>query len=762
MQIKVFKAGNMRDAMAAMKAELGEDAVILHSKKYKEGGLLGIGSREVVEITAAVEETSMPKRTETPRQQIPRPTVAQTLLSRYKTDGTAQAVTNAERNAENFSPERRDEPARTRPTLFTENVSRSTQADGLAEKISAQKKPAAQKALELLAQNDEDTVTLQPPRPDEQPAPSSFEDLLRVAQEESVTVDLKPVEPPVKTQPVVQPQPVEKQLVTEKISSPVEKQFVTGKMPTPVESQPTKIVEPPPVKQPQPIEKVSESVTQPQPIEEVSKPVESQPVTEKISETVTQSQPIEKVLKPVETQPVTEKVSEPVTQSQPVEKISEPVMQAQPVEKISEPVMQPQPVEKVSEPVTQSQPIEKVSEPVTQPPASEPIEKISTPVAQPQPIEKIPEPVTQPQPQPQPSPQQQGLSPEQLAQTQAMIVAQFNQMQMMQQAALAQAQAQAQAQAAENLRLQQQAAQAQQATQVQPPPDPQNEEKIKRLEDEIAHMKALLAEVLGREPKKGNISLHEAMKLQEVDEEILAEMATQANAGDTLVDIHAPTAKATLINYLNEHIKFSDGVKLNRHGVRIAALLGTTGVGKTTTLAKIAAKFVLEQKTNVALITADTYRISAVEQLKTYSDILELPLEIVYSPAELASAIERHRDKDLILIDTAGRSQHNEYQMRELEEFLRVNSRIEKHLVISATTKYTDARQIMNKFSQVDPDRIIFTKIDETGSLGMIVNLLRDNKYSLSYITTGQSVPDDIERAGAEILATLLLKKVEE
>ena len=121
--------------------------------------------------------------------------------------------------------------------------------------------------------------------------------------------------------------------------------------------------------------------------------------------------------------------------------------------------------------------------------------------------------------------------------------------------------------------------------------------------------------------------------------------------------------------------------------------------------------FVLEKNIRAALITADTYRISAVEQLKTYSDILELPLEIVYNPAELTAAIERHRNKELILIDTAGRSQHNDYQLRELEEFLRVNPRIEKHLVISATTKYTDAKQIMNKFSQVNPDKIIFTKI---------------------------------------------------
>ena len=693
LQIKVFKAGTMKDAMAAMKAELGEDAVIVHSKKYKEGGLLGIGSREVVEITAAVEETSMPKRPEPPRitQQIPRPTVApNSLLTRYKTDGTAQGVTNAERNFD-VQPEKKDDVPRTRPTLFTENISRTTQADGLAEKISAQKKPSL--------------IHVEPPK-------QSFDDMLQAAQEESVTVNF---------QPITEPEPI--------------------------------IEEPEPVAEPEPIIEQPEPVAEPEPIIEQAEPVaEPEPIIE---------------------QP------EPVAEPEPIIEQPEPVAEPEPIIEQPEPVAEPEPIIEQLEPVAEPEPVEKIPSPVTE---SEPVEKIPSPV-------KEPEPVTEPEPVAKPvkeQPQPQGITPEQLAQTQAMILAQFNQMQMMQQAALAQAQAnaQAQAQAAEQLRLQQEAAaQAQQAAlqaqaqaqqaqaqaqaraKVQPqqePTDPQSEDKIKRLEEEISHMKALLAEVLGREPKKGNISLHEALKLQEVDDEILTEMATQANAGDTLVDIHAPTAKGTLINYLNEHIKFSDGVKLNRHGVRIAALLGTTGVGKTTTLAKIAAKFVLEQKTNVALITADTYRISAVEQLKTYSDILELPLEIVYSPSELASALERHRDKELILIDTAGRSQHNEYQMRELEEFLRVNPRIEKHLVISATTKFTDARQIMNKFSKVEPDRIIFTKIDETGSLGMIINLLRDNKYSLSYLTTGQSVPDDIERASSEILANLLLKKVEE
>ena len=207
-------------------------------------------------------------------------------------------------------------------------------------------------------------------------------------------------------------------------------------------------------------------------------------------------------------------------------------------------------------------------------------------------------------------------------------------------------------------------------------------------------------------------------------------------------------------------MKFSGGIKLNRHGPRIVAVLGTTGVGKTTTLAKIAAKFVLDQKIEAVLITADTYRISAVEQLKTYSDILGLPLEIVYSPAELSAALDRHKDRELILIDTAGRSRQSFQQMQDLKDMLSVHSRIEKHLVISATTKITDARDMMEKFAIVEPEKIIITKVDETGTLGLIPNLLKDKNIMLSYFTTGQGVPEDIELANVNILTDLFFKKI--
>ena len=283
--------------------------------------------------------------------------------------------------------------------------------------------------------------------------------------------------------------------------------------------------------------------------------------------------------------------------------------------------------------------------------------------------------------------------------------------------------------------------------------------KIQKLEDELAQMKALLAEVMSKKQPEEVFPLHEALRQQEVEQKILTDLAGKSSAGETLVDWRTDAAKTTLRNYLKQSMSFTDGIDLVQKGVRIAALIGPTGVGKTTTLAKIAAKFVLEKGARTALITADTYRISAVEQLKTYSDIIGLPLEIVYSPEELRKAIRRHTDKDLILIDTAGRSQHNDFQIKELKDLLRVNRRIEKHLVISATTKSRDAADIMEKFSVCEPTRLIFTKADETRSLGIIMNMLCGNDIALSYLANGQNVPDDIMPADAEVLTDLLLRE---
>ena len=283
--------------------------------------------------------------------------------------------------------------------------------------------------------------------------------------------------------------------------------------------------------------------------------------------------------------------------------------------------------------------------------------------------------------------------------------------------------------------------------------------KIQELQAELTQMKSLLAQVMAKEQPAGVRTLQDALKEQEVDEGILKDLAGAAAAGETLRDSLTEEAHDVLAEYLKSHMTFADGIQLNQRGCHIVALIGPTGVGKTTTLAKIAARFVLEQGVDAALITADTYRISAVEQLKTYSDIIGLPLEIVYTPQELQTALHKFRQKDLVLIDTAGRSQHNEFQMKELVDFLAANPRIERHLVMSATTKNRDAADILEKFSVCEPDCIVFTKTDETASVGMILNLLYRKEIALSFLTNGQSVPDDIVPATPEALADLLLRE---
>ena len=284
-------------------------------------------------------------------------------------------------------------------------------------------------------------------------------------------------------------------------------------------------------------------------------------------------------------------------------------------------------------------------------------------------------------------------------------------------------------------------------------------ETIEALQNELAQMKAMLVEVVSKEKApEDELSLQQALKQQEVEPDIIDDVVLQLPAEAILAAKDTPLALDGLTKYLADNVQMAHGLELRSRKRKIVALLGPTGVGKTTTLAKIAAQCVLEKGISTAFITADTYRISAVEQLKTYADILGLPIAIVYTPDELKEAIQKFRQKQLILIDTAGRSQHNRRQMAELKDFLAVNQNIEKYLVLSATTKNEDARDIIDKFSACKPDKVIFTKTDETRSLGIILNILRKKDMRLSYLTNGQSVPDDIVPAEPGKLAELFLR----
>lgn len=287
------------------------------------------------------------------------------------------------------------------------------------------------------------------------------------------------------------------------------------------------------------------------------------------------------------------------------------------------------------------------------------------------------------------------------------------------------------------------------------------EEHFVEFQQELEGVKQILEQVIGEDlqNKEKSTSLLDDLLEKDFDPQVAKEIAASIDAEIIKQDLHSDVNIDVLAAYFAKALPAAQGIELDDSKPKIAALIGTTGVGKTTTLAKIAANFVLEKNCRLALITADTYRISAVEQLKTYSDIIGVPLEIVYSPDELKQAIQKHSDKQLILIDTAGRSQHNDQQLAELTDLLAVSDQIEKHLVISSTTKYKDAVDIVQKFSLCSPNRLLFTKVDETNAIGTLISILHKFPIKLSYLTNGQSVPDDIIVASARNLAEWTLRE---
>lgn len=260
------------------------------------------------------------------------------------------------------------------------------------------------------------------------------------------------------------------------------------------------------------------------------------------------------------------------------------------------------------------------------------------------------------------------------------------------------------------------------------------------------------------------LALKEMMELLanvEIDPSLKGQIRThllETTPGDDLKNLR--TLKDRVIEYLSRQLVPHQGIRLDQgQKAKVVAMIGPTGVGKTTTLAKLGAGLKFNLGLDVAFLTLDTYRIAAPEQLKKYGEIIDVPVEVVFRPENLQEAIQSFADKDVILVDTAGRSGKNRSDMSDLCRFLDCGYPVETYLVVSANTKYSDLVETLEDFKDLNPTNLILTKLDETSSFGTVISLLSKSKKAVSYVTTGQNVPEDIMPATPMRLAQLLFDK---
>lgn len=240
----------------------------------------------------------------------------------------------------------------------------------------------------------------------------------------------------------------------------------------------------------------------------------------------------------------------------------------------------------------------------------------------------------------------------------------------------------------------------------------------------------------------------------EIVDDILNKISEQINLIDKDSDTIEEIIKYNLMEYLGNPQPITiDGSQ------KIVFFIGPTGVGKTTTLAKIAASLVLEDNYKIGLITSDTYRVGAVDQLRIYSDILELPLEITYNKDDMYKAFDKFENKDIIFVDTAGRNHNNVEQIKELEDILNSTNTKEIYLLLSATIDKKVLQSLVKRYSFLEDFKLIITKIDEAEDYGNIFNIKYTTNRELSYYTTGQSVPDDIQIINKEFIAKKLIEE---
>jgi len=252
--------------------------------------------------------------------------------------------------------------------------------------------------------------------------------------------------------------------------------------------------------------------------------------------------------------------------------------------------------------------------------------------------------------------------------------------------------------------------------------------------------------------------LYTALLETEVEDELARELVCRVKQHGTKSQLADPAAmNALLAAMIEQELRVAPPITPVRGQRKVIALVGPTGVGKTTTLAKLAANFRLREGAKIGLVTVDTYRIAAVEQLRTYAEIIDLPMRVVTTPVEMRQAMAELSGLDLVLVDTAGRSPKDEVQIRELKAFLDEARADEIHLVLSLASSIKTLEAAAANFQPIGLTSLVLTKLDEALGAGTLLNVARRLKTPVSYLTTGQDVPEDIEPAHKTRMARLIL-----
>ena len=289
--------------------------------------------------------------------------------------------------------------------------------------------------------------------------------------------------------------------------------------------------------------------------------------------------------------------------------------------------------------------------------------------------------------------------------------------------------------------------------------------------DELQEVKEMLSSLLEHLPRDGEDSKARAEEdelsalnplVQALQEKGLSDDLTLDLMSELKGEWRQITDPKEKARRLSQALKgILNRVKVSGSQGRVQAFVGPTGVGKTTTIAKLAANYVLQQDKQVALLTTDTYRIAAVEQLKTYSQIIDVPMVVIYKPHELREALESFPERDHILIDTAGLSPRNQLGMSQLESLIDSSLIDNTYLVLSAGSRREDMREAISRFEPLGFEEYIFTKLDETEAWGSIFNTVCETGRWCAYITNGQDVPEDIEQLKEDTLVQRIMEDVD-